>query len=124
MDDKVSFDDLTTSGKTIINGDNITTGTLNANYINMSGKFSVYNGNFIGGYVGYMSGSMSGIVTDGIGVSDSTGNCYAIATNAGIRLQAGEYSLYINPDGRAEITAENVVINGNLTVKGSLTHNE
>lgn len=135
MDDKVSFKDLSVpNDKTIIDGSNITTGsidanlittgTLNANYINMSGKFSVYNGSFIGGYVGYMSGSMNGIITDGIGVSNSTGNCYAIATNAGVRLQAGDYSLYINTEGRAEITAEDLVINGNLTVKGSLTYNE
>ncbi|MBO5828712.1 MAG: hypothetical protein J6R59_09705 [Paludibacteraceae bacterium] len=135
IDQKVSYDDLTTSGKTMINGDNITTGTLNANNvnivgtlksnnINMSGTFTVYDQSmYKGGYIGYMLGESDEGQTKGIGVSNGEGDCYAVATDAGVRLQAGDYSIFIASNGVAEITATNVTINGNLTVNGTLTHN-
>ena len=122
--DKVSYNDLSASGKTIINGDNITTGTLNAKDIKIDGKFEVREGSLTGGYLGYMSGESDDGETIGIGMSNFSEDCYAIATWDGVRLQAGQYSIYITTSGVASIKAEEVIINGNLTVNGDFTHND
>lgn len=115
----VSFQDLKAEGATTINGSNITTGTLNAEYVKLKGKFEVYNGNVKGGYIGYMSGSTGSQTTNGIGVCNSAGDCYAVATDAGVALAAGGYSMYIAKQGGLRTNAP-AVISGDLTVNGTI----
>lgn len=93
----VSYSDLSTAGKTTINGANITTGTLNASNINLKNAFTVYNSSGVaGGYLGYMSGLTGGnVVTDGIAVSNIAKDCYVIATTAGVRMQAERANIYV-----------------------------
>lgn len=93
--------------------DRITTGTLNADYVNLAGRFSVFCGGTLGGYIGYMAGSNGTDTTNGIGVCDATGECYVIATDEGVRMQAGSTRMYIVKNGDAHIQ-------GNLHVSGSV----
>lgn len=93
--------------------DRITTGTLNAEYVNLAGRFSVFCGGTLGGYIGYMAGSTGTDTTNGIGVCDATGECYVIATDEGVRMQAGSTRMYIVKNGDAHIQ-------GNLHVSGKV----
>lgn len=91
----VTFSDLSTAGWTTINGSNITTGTidadlittgtLNASYIELANSF----GGFTCAY-GYDGESY----TYGAMVYGSGNNCYFIATNSGVRMQAYSTSFY------------------------------
>lgn len=81
----VTFSDLSTSGNTTINGENITTGTIATERIKLSGLMSVYQSNTgtgsttVGGFLGYASGSYG---TGGIGMSSADGASYVAAINA------------------------------------------
>ena len=109
--------------------DRITVGTLNAglikagvltddrgkNFWNMetgefstSGTISSYDSpdGTLSGYLGYMTGATESGTTSGIGVGNATGDCYAIATGSGIRLQAGDYSVYVTKTGVAKLTGK------------------
>ena len=94
------------NGKLYINGSYIKTGTLAAGNVSVSGKLSTYNkeGGTLSGYLGYMSGATEAGTTSGIGVSNAAGDCYAIATSAGARLQAGDYSVYVTKTGVVKLT--------------------
>lgn len=93
--------------------DRITTGTLNADFVNLAGRFSVFSGSTLGGYIGFMAGSTNLDITDGIGICDASGECYMIATNEGVRMQAGSTRIYIVKNGDAHI-------HGNLHVTGTV----
>ena len=94
-----------TDGRLYINGSYIKTGVLDAGSITMSGRLFTRNGSSDenSGYIGYMEGSTGTAVTKGIGVSNRAGDCFAIATEAGVRLQAGEYSMFVTKTGTAAI---------------------
>lgn len=92
----VTFNDLETEGQTIINGGNITTGTIYAGDVSITGKFDVFDtdGTY-GGTLGYVSGyayneNNSVRRTDGIGITGMAGrNAYGgllICTDAGARM--------------------------------------
>ena len=92
------------NGKLYINMEYADTGFLNADYIALQGLLSVYfNGSsgtrFLGGHLGYMSGSVDGIVTDGVAIANGSKDCFVIATSAGARMQAGNNSLYVMKSG-------------------------
>lgn len=97
--------------------DRITTGTLNAEMINLEGKFSVFRGKTMGGYIGFMAGATDEGPTDGIGVSDASGQCYAIATNEGIRMQSGNTRLYLLKDGSVVINGKRLVFSSGGAVR-------
>lgn len=107
--------------------DRITVGTLNAGIVKAgilsddkgknhwdlesgefatSGTISSYDGpkGKLAGYLGYMTGSTEAGTTSGIGVSNAGDDCYAIATDSGIRLQAGDYSIYVTKSGVVKLT--------------------
>lgn len=86
--------------------DRITTGTLNAEIVDLSGRFSVYSGRTLGGFVGYMSGSDGVDITNGIGVSNAAGDCYVVATDKGVRMQAGSTRMYLVKNGDAHIQGD------------------
>lgn len=93
--------------------DRITTGTLNARNVNLSGRFAVFHGETLGGYTGYMAGADGVDLTNGIGVSNAAGDCYVVATDKGVRMQAGSTRMYIVKNGDAHIQ-------GNLHVTGRI----
>ena len=100
-------------GSLYIDGSIIRAGEINAENVGLTGKFHVYNGTDgdLGGFIGFMAGSDGVDVTNGIGVSDASGECYVVATNKGVRMQAGSTRMFIVKDGDAHI-------DGNLHVTG------
>lgn len=105
-------------GRLYFNGDYIRAGTIEAETVAMSGKFRVYNGRdgVLGGYLGYVQGSTITQTTDGIGITDATGECWAVATNEGVRMQAGNTQMYIHrADGNVYIKGGNLVVSGSVT---------
>lgn len=83
-----------TAGKTIIDGSNIITDTLDVHDINMYGDMTVNQskGGAVGGTLGYMSGmttddqGQNPSTTHGMGLKSSDGDHYLIVTTDGIRL--------------------------------------
>ena len=92
-------------GSLYIDGSIIRAGEINAENVGLTGKFHVYNGTDgdLGGFIGFMAGSDGVDVTNGIGVSDASGECYVVATNKGVRMQAGSTRMFIVKDGDAHI---------------------
>ena len=94
----VSFSDLSTAGWTTINGANITTGTIKANNVGVSNQFSLYSGNTLYGYMGCGYGYDGHNYTYGAQLSSAAGY-YVLATNGGVRMTAGDSSIYVIPNG-------------------------
>lgn len=103
-------------GSLYINGDIIQAGQINAKNVSMKGKFSVYNGSDLGGYLGYLEGISDGEATDGIGIMNAAGDCFSAATDAGAIMSAKGTHIYVI-GGRA-------VCNGDLYVKGNVYTNQ
>ncbi|MCM1220613.1 MAG: tail fiber domain-containing protein [Lachnospiraceae bacterium] len=100
----VTFSDLSGQGMSTINGSNITTGTINANYVSVSGQFQVgvqsrWGGLEVYGYVGCGYGNDGTNTTYGAMMSASGGNNYVIATNAGTRMTAGGNAIFCTAHG-------------------------
>lgn len=113
----VTFEALKGEGKTQINGSNITTGTLSAESVKLKGKFRVYSGETMGGYIGYMAGSTGDTSTNGIGVCNVNSDCYVIATDAGVAISAGSNVFHITKIGSGRLNCK-LEINGELVVDG------
>lgn len=115
----VRFEDLKKSGSTDINGDNITTGEIAAEFINLGGLMEVHRtdtSSIVGGYIGYGSGDDGdNASTAGCMMTDKNENNYFITTTSGVRmtyedtnavyciadyvaLQAGDYGVRLDPD--------------------------
>lgn len=122
MSGYVTFSSLETEGETSINGSNITTGTLNAEYVNLCGKFNVWSDSSgaQGGYIGYMTGNVSGIPIDGIGVSDENNTHYLIATGAGVRMQAEDTNFYVS-DSKIGASME-ITVASDRNVKNDISY--
>lgn len=96
----------------VVNADLITAGTLDASGVNLRGDFTVYDeksGN-IGGHIGFMWGSTESTWTSGIGFTNTSQDCYAIATDSGTRMQAGSYNIYITKSGVARVSGNGGMI--------------
>lgn len=107
----VNFTDLSvTNNKTQINGGNITTGTIDADRVDLAGDY----GGFTSG-----TGSSDGVTTYGAKMYEKSGQNYVIVTNAGARMTAGNTNLYCE-NGAIRMTSDNVYISGNCTVNGTL----
>lgn len=117
----VTFSDLSTPGYTTINGANITTGTIKANNVGVSNRFSLYTGNSLYGYMGCGYGDAGGTSTYGAMLSSANDSNYVIATNAGVRMTAGGSSLYCVPGG-VHATSE-LVIDSDRRVKADIDYN-
>lgn len=94
----VTFNDLERSGQTTINGDNITTGQILADYIALGGLMTVYedsyNTKYEGGYIGYGRGDDGEGRTYGIMMTDATESSLFIATDRGARMTNGNSAVY------------------------------
>lgn len=117
----VTFSDLSTPGYTTINGANITTGTIKANNVGISNRFSLYTGNSLYGYMGCGYGDAGGTSTYGAMLSSANDSNYVIATNAGVRMTAGGSSIYCIPGG-VHATSE-LVIDSDRRVKADIDYN-
>jgi hypothetical protein len=97
-------------------------GLIDAVMIGLKGKLEVYNGEngAQGGYLGYLPGSDGTGRTDGIGVSNVDDSCYVIATDAGVRLQAGQSRLYINRDNGQIVLVGHTVLRGPVSIEGDV----
>lgn len=120
MSGLVTFAALSQEGQTTINGSNITTGTLRAEFVKLRGKFEVYSGNTMGGYIGYMSGSTGSELTNGIGVCNIASDCYVIATDAGVAVKAGNNAFHITKTGGAKCNCK-MIIDADLVVNGKIS---
>lgn len=106
----VTFEDLSGSGRTTINGNNITTGQISADYILLGGELVVYQstrqGASVGGYMGYItSRDYNGNRTYGMGLMDTSGWNQVAVTNAGARLTS--YSAEISAVTNVNLTTDN-----------------
>lgn len=94
----VTFNDLSTGGRSEINGDNITTGQILADYIALGGLMTVYedsyNTKYEGGYIGYGRGDDGEGRTYGIMMTDATESSLFIATDRGARMTNGNSAVY------------------------------
>ena len=99
----VTFRDLERGGRTVINGDNISTGSISAEYIHLGGFMEVYrtpSSNTIGGYIGYGSGNNGERNTQGIMMASRDEYSYFIATDSGVRMTYDDrFSIYCTDEG-------------------------
>ena len=105
----VTFTNLTTSGSTQINADNITTGTIDADRVTVSDCFAVEHGGTSYGYVGCAEGNDGSGTTYGAMLSGPDGSCYVIATNGGVRMSADSEALWVASSGPKSTSAISVV---------------
>ena len=99
-------------GKIYLNMEYLVSQYLDATNVSLRGKFAVYNGSTLGGYLGYMAGATSTGSSNGIAMSDSGGTHYVIATNSGARMQAGSKAIVV--------TDKHAMITGDLYVSGNV----
>ena len=123
----VTFNDLEKEGKTEINGANITTGKVSADYIGLYGwmkvrkKFDGSDYTGTGGYIGYSTGD-DGVnaTTEGIAVSSSDGDHYLLATNSGIRMTA-EANAIVVMDNQITATVD-IRVGSDRNIKNSIDY--
>ena len=83
----VTYEDLSKSGRTVINGGNITTGTIEADTVSVNNSFQVWYRNKVCGYMGGGEGYDGTRDTVGAMLSDWTQRNYLLATEGGVRMQ-------------------------------------
>lgn len=110
---KVSFSDLSGSGKTTINGDNITTGRIESN----NGEFwlDLEEGTFYlsgGTYAGNLEWD------NGASIIGTVGTALTIASGGGVRIQLMNNIVTISDD---TIISGGVTVGGTLEIDGGLT---
>ena len=104
----VTFNDLSGSGKTSINGDNIDTGEIAAEFINLGGYMEIHRtdvSSIIGGYIGYDVGDDGNASTSGIKIADKNDYNYFIVTTGGVRMTYDEYTAVYCIDGGVYMVA-------------------
>lgn len=105
----VTFNDLSRSGKTSINGDNIDTGEVSADHIHLGDMMAVHKTGYssiIGGYIGYGSGDDGdNASTPGIMMTDKNEYNYFIVTPSGVRMTYDEYTAVYCIDGGVYMVA-------------------
>ena len=117
----VTFTDLSTNGWSTINGGNITTGTIRANNVGVSNRFSLYSGNSLYGYMGCGYGmDGDGYFTYGAMMASANDRNYFIATNAGTRMTAGNSSMYV-VSGGCHATSS-IVVDSDRRVKHDINY--
>lgn len=116
----VTFSDLRTAGRTTINGGNITTGTITANNVGVSNRFSVYSGGWLYGYMGCGYGSDGVSSTYGAMLASANDRNYVIATNTGVRMTAGGSSLYCVSGGVH--ASDTLIIDSDRRVKEDISY--
>lgn len=121
----VTFSDLSGAGMSTINGANITTGTINANYVSVTGQFRVgvssgWGGMTAYGYVGCGYGNDGSGTTYGAMMSATGGSNYVITTNAGTRMTAGGNAMFVT--SRGCYASEEISIGSDRRIKKDIDH--
>lgn len=101
-DDRVgTLEDEMAAGTTVIDGDCIITDTLALNNIRCRGTLlNVKNSNGTTvGYLGEGQGNDGRGSTQGVVLVSPSGNYYVICTDRGVRMQAGNCSMYVSANG-------------------------
>lgn len=104
----VTFNDLSGSGKTSINGDNIDTGEIAAEFINLGGYMEIHRtdvSSIIGGYIGYDVGDDGNASTSGIKIADKNDYNYFIVTTGGVRMTYDDMNAVYCIDGGVYMVA-------------------
>lgn len=112
----VTFDDLAGTGErvTVIDGDNITTGSILADYLTLKGLFTVTDEDGdIGGFLGYGQGKSGRKITEGLVMLDSSGEFAAMATTDGAKLSYGSLR---NPENQIYVTNKRAVMDADGTL--------
>ena len=92
----VTFEDLSKSGRTVINGGNISTGTIEAEDVSVNNSFQVWYRNRVCGYMGGGEGYDGYSNTVGAMLTDWTQRNYLLATSGGVRMQdAGGGAIWV-----------------------------
>ena len=81
----VTFEDLAGSGRSVINGANLSTGNINAENLDLTGTFTLTQGGAVRGFLGCGEGYDGNSTT--YGPILGSGRSYLIATSAGVRMQ-------------------------------------
>lgn len=118
----VTFNDLSRSGRTEINGDNITTGEISADYIHLGDLMEIHRtgvSSIVGGYIGYGNGDDGDASNNGIVVMDKNQDNYFIATTSGVRMTYWEETAVYCISGSVNLVAGSYGVklddtNGNL----------
>lgn len=111
-------------GKIYLNAEYIQTGFLEADYVKLNGLFEVRSSssyNWLGGYIGYKAGDIGvGIPMDGVAMFNKNQDCYFITTTSGVRIQAGDLSLYMVPEGTGPVVQGALSVNGDFYSEGAM----
>lgn len=106
----VTFNDLSGSGTTSINGDNIDTGEVSADHIHLGDMMAVHKTGYssiIGGYIGYGSGDDGdNASTQGIMMTDKNEYNYFIVTTSGVRMTYDDMNAVYCIDGGVYMVAD------------------
>ena len=97
-----------------LSANDITTGTLSADYIKLGGDMAVYSsllGSAVGGYLGYTTGDYGGA-----GIHLMSGYGEVVATTSGAKLCYGQNTLSVTGSGAH--TNCTMTVGGNLSVSG------
>lgn len=127
MNGYVQFVDLEEEGATTINGDNITTGMIEAQYLGLGGWMEVHKQltnaySATGGYIGYATGD-DGInaTSPGIAMSNSSETSYFIATGNGVRMTHEDLAFMITETTGIKATEE-IAIGSDARVKNDINY--
>ena len=104
----VTFSDLSTAGKTTINGSNITTGTISASRVRLFSSMAVYSGSSgstIGGYIGYTTSANDG--STGIHMQKGLGEVVATSNGAKLTYNGTTNQVFI-ADGGAGVVVSGI----------------
>lgn len=114
----VVFESDLSGGSTLISGDCIRTGQIDADYIRLGGKMELFeslSGGNVGGYFGYMEGQAAdGTVTHGVGIMEYFGEGQFLCSNRGAKLGFGSSSAVTCTYSRVSLTGPEIVVNGTL----------
>jgi hypothetical protein len=123
----VRFEDLERSGKTDINGDNITTGSIAAEYLSLGGWMEVHKKltdaySSTGGYIGYSTGD-DGVNASaaGVAMSDNSGDNYFIATTNGVRMTHDDLAFMITATTGIK-ASEEITIGSDARIKNGISY--
>lgn len=114
----VVFESDLSGGSTLISGNCIRTGQIDADYIRLGGKMELFeslSGGNVGGYFGYMEGQAAdGTVTHGVGIMEYFGEGQFLCSNRGAKLGFGSSSAVTCTYSRVSLTGPEIVVNGTL----------
>ncbi len=119
---EVIFVDDLSDGMTVISGDNIQTGSIYADYIDLDGLFTVYGEGGRHGAMGAAYGNDgTGGSTRGVFLEGRDSDFYVIVTDAGVRLQTDGTEFYCSSN--RIYASEDILIGSDMRLKKDIAAN-